>query len=85
MFTLLSIMDTRPNTALDDAIASARALPTEQQEALAVELSERVAQFKDETMSDTDRAEAARRLAAPARYADAEKVRAFFARHGVRG
>ena len=81
---MVSTMDTRPNTAFDDAVASARALPTEQQQALAAELSERVAQFKHATMSDTDRAEAARRLAAPARYAADEKVRAFFARHGVR-
>jgi hypothetical protein len=51
---------------------------------LAAELNERVIQFKYAKMSDADRAEAARRLAAAARCADDEKVRALFARHGVR-
>lgn len=76
-------MDTPAHTPFDEAVDAARGLPAEQQEALAAELLERIDEFKRSALSGADSAEVAHRLAEPALYADDEKVRAFFARHGV--
>ena len=59
-----------------------KALPDETQEALVEEFRDRLADFTDSNLSDVQRQEVDRRLANP-RYAEPEKVRAFFARYGI--
>ena len=68
---------------LDALVRAAKSLPDAAQEALVEEFRERLADFTDGTLSDAQRAEVARRLANP-RYAQPEKVRAFFARYGLK-
>jgi hypothetical protein len=68
---------------LDALVRAVKSLPDAAQSALVEEFRERLADFTDSTLSDAQRAEVARRLANP-RYAQPEKVRAFFARYGLK-
>ena len=76
-------MTTSVAERLSDLMEAVRALPDQTQEALVDEFADRLADFTDTALSDTQRAEIDRRLANP-RYADPVKVGQFFARFGVR-
>jgi putative addiction module component (TIGR02574 family) len=67
---------------LSDLVEAVRALPAEPQEAFVEEFADRLANFTDGRLSDEQRAEIDRRLAAP-RYADTAKLREFFAGFGI--
>src|SRR5207244_822043 len=67
---------------LSDLVEAVKALPSATQEALVAEFSDRLSDFSDSGLSESQRLEVGRRLANP-RYADADDVREFFARFGV--
>ena len=67
---------------LADLVKAVEALPGQTQEALIEEFSDRLSDFVDNTLSDEQRQEVARRLANP-RYADSGKMEESFARYGV--
>lgn len=68
---------------LSDLVKAVKALPDETQEALVEEFRDRLSDFTDSRLSDAQRLEVDRRLANP-RYAEPEKVRKLFARHGIK-
>jgi hypothetical protein len=68
---------------LSDLVEAVKALPAATQEALVDEFSDRLSDFSNDELSEAQRDEVARRLANP-RYADADDVRKFFARYGVK-
>jgi hypothetical protein len=67
---------------LSELVEAVRALPDETQQALVQEFADRLSDFTDSSLSQDQRTEIDRRLANP-RYADPDKVRDFFARHGI--
>jgi hypothetical protein len=67
---------------LSDLVEAVKALPPATQEALVAEFSDRLSDFSDSGLSESQRLEVGRRLASP-RYADPDDVRTFFARYGV--
>jgi hypothetical protein len=69
----------------DNALAAVRALPTEIQDALAIELLGRVEDFAQAGLVPSQLAEVQRRLTTTPLYADDEAVTSFFAKHGVGG
>jgi putative addiction module component (TIGR02574 family) len=71
-------MDKPVADKLSDLIEAVKMLPEASQQALVEEFSDRLADFTDSRLSDAQRAEVDRRLAA-LRHADPEKVDQFFA------
>ncbi len=76
-------MSTSVAKKLSDLVEAVKSLPEESQKALVEEFSDRLSDFTDTRLSDTQRLEIDRRLAMP-RYAEPDKVRQFFARYGIR-
>jgi putative addiction module component (TIGR02574 family) len=68
---------------LSDLVKAVQALPDDTQEALVEEFSDRLSDFTDSSLTDTQRREIGRRLANP-RHADPDQVRELFARYGVK-
>jgi hypothetical protein len=68
---------------LSDLVEAVKALPVATQEALVAEFAERLSDFSDSGLSDSQRFEVDRRLANP-RYAGPDKVREFFARYDIK-
>jgi hypothetical protein len=68
---------------LSDLVRAVEALPDDAQEALVAEFADRLSDFTEFGLSDSQRREIDRRLANP-RYADPDKVREFFASYGVK-
>jgi hypothetical protein len=68
---------------LSDLVEAVKALPAATQEALVEAFSDRLSDFNDDGLSEAQRHEVARRRASP-RFADADDVRKFFARYGVK-
>ena len=67
---------------LSDLVGAVKALPPATQEALIEKFSDRLSDFADSGLSESQRQEVDRRLANP-RYADAKEISEFFARYGV--
>jgi hypothetical protein len=68
---------------LSDLVEAVKALPAATLEALVEAFSDRLSDFNDDGMTEAQRNEVARRLVNPRR-ADADDVRRFFARYGVK-
>jgi hypothetical protein len=67
---------------LSDLVEAVKALPPATQEALVDEFSDRLSDFTDSGLSESQRLEVDRRLANP-RYANPKDVSEFFTRYGI--